>query len=192
MKFPTVKNARASFVSGTVYAVAVDDFIFYAQVAANESFGFFNFRSEYLLSIEEVVNFPIMSRFGISHPSVGRALREGYWKKLGKMVLIPELNVSVPTVQWPERETNVSVWLEGEVVKETSAFDPDIQSLEIIMAYDAIYHVPERLKVDYEKNSEEFEYGGSVWRQRKLKEHMANKFPTMPHHQLPSNWIFTS
>lgn len=192
MKFPVVTNARASFVSGTVYALAVDDFIFYCQVAANESFGFFYMRSENLLRLDEIVSYPIMSRFGISHPSVGRALRQGYWKKLGKAALIPDLKKSVPTVQWAEGETNVSVWLDGQVIQETSAFDPDIQSLEIIMAYDAIYHVPERLQVDYEEDTEKFESGGTVWRQRKLKEHLANKFPDMQHHQLPSNWVYTT
>tara|TARA_Y100001934_G_scaffold246466_1_gene305534 strand:+ start:288 stop:1169 length:882 start_codon:yes stop_codon:yes gene_type:complete len=180
LKFPKDQKAKASFVPGTLYAVAVDDFIFYCQVAANQSLGFFRVRSYNILEIKEILRYPIMSRFGISRPSLGRALRDGYWIKLGKGNLKQELSESAPTVQWPVGELKVSVWLDGKIVKETSAFDPEIQSFEMVKAYDAIFHVPERLLVDYTEDSEEFESGGTVWRQRKLKEYLANKYSTAP------------
>lgn len=191
LKFPKDPKAKASFVPGTLYAVAVDDFIFYCQVAANQSLGFFRVRSNNILEIKEILRYPIMSRFGISRPSLGRALRDGYWIKLGKGNLKQELSEPAPTVQWPVGELKVSVWLDGKIVKETSAFDPEIQSFEMVNAYDAIFHVPERLLVDYTKDSEEFESGGTVWRQRKLKEYLANKYSTAPHHQLPDGWVYT-
>ena len=176
---------------GTLYAVAVDDFISYCQVAANQSLGFFRVRSNNILEIKEILRYPIMSRFGISRPSLGRALRDGYWIKFGKGNLKQELSEPVPTVQWPVGKLKVSVWLDGKIVKETSAFDPEIQSFEMVKAYDAIFHVPERLLVDYTKDSEEFESGGTVWRQRKLKEYFAYKYSTSPHHQLPDGWVYT-
>lgn len=191
MKFPKDPKARASFSQGTIYAVSVDDFIFYCQVAVNQSLGFFKVRSNELLDINDVLSYPIMSRFGISRPSLGRALKEGHWKKLGKGKLNVELSQSAPSVQWPVGELKVSVWLDGAVIKETSAFDPQIQSYEIIMAYDAISHVPERLSVDYADDPEQFESGGTVWRQRKLKEYLATKFPTAPYHKLPDEWVHT-
>lgn len=191
MKFPKEPKARASFSQGTVYAVSVDNFIFYCQVAVNQSLGFFKVRSKELLEVDEILSYPIMSRFGISRPSLGRALREGYWKKIGKRKLNPELVHSVPMVQWAVGELTVSIWLDGAMVKKTSAFDSEIQSYEIIMAYDAISHVPERLSVDYAKDPEQFESGGTVWRQRKLKEHLATKFPNAPYHQLPDEWVYT-
>jgi hypothetical protein len=191
LKFPKDPKARASFSAGTIYAVSIDDFIFYCQVAENQSLGFFKIRSNELLEIDEILTWPIMSRFGISRPSLGRALKEGHWKKLGKGVLNLELSQPAPIVQWPVGELTVSIWLDGAIVKETSAFDPKIQSYEIIMAYDAISHVPERLSVDYVDDPEQFESGGTVWRQRKLKEYLAIKFPTAPYHQLPDEWVHT-
>jgi hypothetical protein len=191
LKFPNVPKARANFSSGTIYAVSVGEYIFYCQVAENQSFGFFKVRTSELLEIEDILKYPIMSRFGISRPSLGFALKEGIWKKIGKGKLAKELEKPAPTVQWPVGDLTVSIWFDGEVIKETSAFDPNIQSYELIMAYDASSHVPERLTVDYDMNPEQFEFGGSVWRMRKLKEHLAKKFPDAPYHQLPTEWVYT-
>ena len=49
-----------------------------------------------------------------------------------------ELSEPAPTVQWPVGELKVSVWLDGKIVKETSAFDPDIQSFEIGIRFNFI------------------------------------------------------
>ena len=191
MNFSKDPKARASKSPGMLYAITDGNFIYYGQVSIDGSMGFFKVRSVAELNPKDVVQNPVMSRFGIHQPTIGQALREGHWKKLGKYELHQDLKVTRPIVQWPSLELNVSVWLDGKVIKNTSAFDPEIQEYEVIMAYDAIDHVPRRLAVDFEESSNDLEYGGPVWRHRKLKEHFAKKFPDMEHHELPEEWVYS-
>jgi len=184
-------KARANFSPGTVYAISVDGKIYYGQISNHTPIGFFKLRTIELLEFEDVLNYPVMSQFIIERPSVGRALRKGVWKNIGKGQIHEDLKQPRPCVQWPVGELTVSVWLDGKVIAQTSVFDPDIQSYEIISAYDAIYHAPRRLKVDYEDDTTDYEFGGTVWRSRKQKEELARRFPNLKHHQLPANWVYT-
>jgi hypothetical protein len=177
---------------GTVYAITgYDDYIYYAQIAADGTIGFFKFRSSSLEDFKTVSTNSIMSRFIVSFPSIGRALRSGLWLKLGVHRLIPELNNSVEMAQWPVGELNVSIWRDEEIVKETSVFDPEVQQIEIIQAYDADYHVNDRLQADFEDPENVFEVGGNISRERKIKEMLAEKHQDQPWHQLPADWIYS-
>ena len=85
--------------------------------------------------------------------------------------------------------TEVTIWKGGVTIGTTQVHDPSIQELEIIAAYDAEFHVPERLRADYEGRSDAWSVGGSIRRERLKKEALARKFPDAPWHQLPSDWV---
>mgnify|MGYP005986193731 CR=1 FL=1 len=192
MSFDVIPKAKSSSKPGTIYAIAgEDDYIYYGQISADKTIGFFKFRTELLMTMEEVVLHPIMSRFIVNFPSIGRAMRKGLWQKMGSAKLPEQLNNTIDTAQWPVGELNVSIWRGGEVIKNTSVFDPTIQDIEIIQAYDADYHVIERLKADYENPDNSFEVGGSIKRERKLKEMLAQKHKDKPWHNLPDNWVYS-
>ncbi|WP_146074190.1 hypothetical protein [Pokkaliibacter plantistimulans] len=84
------------------------------------------------------------------------------------------------------------MWCGTEKIKVTTAFDPDIQSLEMMAVYDATYHAPKRLNADFIGPFENCIMGGSIFRARLNKEYMARTFPEAPWHQLPENWIHTN
>jgi len=177
---------------GTVYAIAgLNDYIYYAQIASDQTIGFFKFRSTSVQDFELVSTYPIMSRFVVSFPSIGRALRSGMWLKQGVHGLISELNNSLEMAQWPVGELNVSIWKDDKVIKNMSVFDPDIQQIEVIQAYDADYHVNDRLQADFEDPENIFEVGGSISRERKIKEMLAEKHSDQSWHQLPDGWIYS-
>lgn len=190
-KFEEQSKAKANLKAGALYAVdGQDGYIYYAQVSKTKDFGFFNYRSIELELISNFIQTKIMSRFLVSMPSIGRALREGAWLYLGKELLNSELEVEAHMVQWSVGTIEVEVWCGSEIIKSTTAFDPEIQNLEIIAAYDAIYHAPKRLSADFISPFEGCLVGGSVFRERLNKEYMANKFPEAPWHQLPKNWVY--
>ncbi len=175
-----------------LYAIAgADGQIYYGQIPPGGGVGFFRFRSS-TLEPEAALAAGVMSRFGVNRPSIGHALRVGVWRKIGRYDLDPTLKVPPLLVQWPVGTLCVSLWQGDSIVRETLAHDPDIQDLEVISSYDAVEHVPARLAIDYTRPPDEWKAGGSVWRTRRQKEDLARRFPDIPSHKLPVDWVPTS
>jgi hypothetical protein len=189
--FPAVSTARASFTPGTLYAVdGGDGRAYYAQATPTMDFGFFRFRSRELLDSKTVLESTVMCRIGIDHSSVGRALRQGKWQNLGRAPLHESLLQPLIYVQWPVGTSEVTVWrievVQGKRSKtthNTTVDDPTIQHLEIAASWDAICHLPERLKADYGREPAQWHIGGPIWRERKVAVEMARRHPTAPFHR---------
>jgi len=130
-----------------------------------------------------------MSRFGVLRPSVGAALRAGKWLYLGQQELRPELLEEPVVAQWPVGMLEVTLWKGNSVVGKTKVHDPAIQDLEIIAAYDAIYHVPNRLQADFTQHENAWAAGGSIRRERLKKQDLAARFPEAQWHQLLPDWV---
>lgn len=189
LPFAPSPSARASLKQGALYAIDGDDgFIYYGQVTPEKSLGFFRLRSE-VVSIPDALSADVMSRFLVVYPSIGRALRSGKWLSLGMHPIPAALYDPVAMVQWPVGTTEVTIWKHGVSIGTTQVYDPSIQDLEIIAAYDAEFHVPERLRVDYIGSEDAWSVGGSIRRERLKKQALAKKFPDTPWHQLPSDWV---
>jgi hypothetical protein len=186
--FPTMPGARANLTPGALYAVdGGDGFVYYGQIAENQQFGALCHRSE-AISPEAALATEIMSRFSLSLPSVGRALRSGAWVFLGRHTIRNELKQEPILVQWPVGTTTVTLWDGSKQLRDTAASDPSIQNLEVIAAYDAIHHVPQRLRADFEKPADAWRAGGSVLRHRLQRQDLAARFPNQ--HQLPEDWVW--
>jgi hypothetical protein len=189
LPFPRAPIARANLKPGTLYAVdGGDSFIYYGQVAPNKQLGFFQFRSQ-ALSADEALSSPLMSRFIVSLPSIGRALRAGVWVSLGHRKLRSELAKEPVFVQWPVGTLEVTLWKGGKILKTTQVHDPEIQELEIIAAYDAVFHVPSRLRADFAEPDDAWLVGGSIWRERRKKQELASRHPEQPWLKLPAQWV---
>jgi len=190
-------KARSDFKAGTLYAIwGIADWIYYGQVAVDKSVAFFSRRDRKIVAGADVLASPIMSRVGVDFASVGRALRSGSWKKLGKYPLRNELGSLRPVVQWPVGTLDVTVWIGHVQSRLTRVEDPSIQSLEIIAAWDAVHHIPARLAVDYAPDeavhtvANVWSIGGPIWRERRVKEELARRFGK-PGHELPADWVPT-
>jgi hypothetical protein len=182
-------RSRASQKPGTVYAIdGGDDFIYYGQVTPYSLIGFFRFRSKEI-SVADAMASEIMSNFAVIKPSIGEALRSGKWMKLGNYPLRNELAVEPVLVSWPVGTLQVTLWRGRSNLGTTQVHDSKIQDLEIIAAYDAIYHVPARLQADFDQSENAWQAGGSIRRERIKKQDLANRFPDAPWHQLPSDWV---
>jgi len=163
LPFPSAPRARADLKPGSLYAIdGGDSFVYYGQVAANKQVGFFRFRNQ-SVSATEALSAKIMSRFGVSYPSIGLALRAGVWVSLGRYELRIELIEEPVLVQWPVGTLEVTLWKGGTVIGTTRVHDSKIQNLEIIAAYDATFHVPPRLRADFAQAQDAWSVGGSVW-----------------------------
>lgn len=189
LPFPPLPSARASLKQGALYAIDGDDgFIYYGQVTPEKSIGFFRVRSE-VVSIPTALSAEVMSRFLVGYPSIGRAVRSGKWLSLGAHPIHTALCDQAATVQWPMGTIEVTIWKGGVSIGTTQVHDPSIQDLEMIAAYDAEFHVPERLRVDYNGTKDAWSVGGSIRRERLKKQALANKFSDAPWHQLPPDWV---
>ena len=188
---------ESSLQAGTLYAIwGIADWIYYGQVAVDKSVAFFSRRDRKIVAGADILASPVMSRVGVDFASVGRAVRSGAWKKLGKYPLREELGSLRPVVQWPVGTLDVTVWI-GQVQNGlTRVEDPAIQNLEIIAAWDAVYHIPARLAVDYAPDeaihtvANAWSIGGPIWRERRVKEELARRFGK-PGHELPADWVPT-
>jgi hypothetical protein len=190
-------KARSDFKAGTLYAIwGMADWIYYGQVAVDKSVAFFFRRDRKIAPSADVLASPIMSRMGIVYTSVGQALRSGAWKRLGKYPLRDELGSAQSVVQCPVGTLDVTVWIGRVQSRLTRVEDPSIQNLEIIAAWDAVYHVPARLAVDYAPDeaidtvANVWSIGGPIWRERRVKEELARRFGK-PGHELPADWVPT-
>jgi hypothetical protein len=191
--FATNPKAKASFAAGALYAVdGRDGWVYYAQVTPMRDFGFFRFRSHVASEPDAALASEVMCRIGIYFPSVGQALRQGYWQKLGRAPLHSVLLQPQIYVQWPVGTHEVTMWKVSATdaprhphieTINTTIDDPTIQDMEIATAWDAIYHVPGRLKADFGSEPGDWFVGGPIWRQRRIAAEMARRFPDAPAHQ---------
>lgn len=196
--FDADPKARGDLKAGVVYAIAAPDgSIFYGQVCPDKSVAFFERRDQNLADAQTACVGPILSRFVVFHYSIGEALRGGVWRKLGRAALQPELETDRYVVQWPVGTLTVSVWFGDRIVRTTRIEDPAIQAFEIMSVWDAAFHVPLRLLVDCSPSEAENEsstawsVGGPVWRERRVREEYARRFPGRAH-ALPADWAPTS
>ena len=101
------------------------------------------------------------------------------------------LRLPAPAVQWPVGTLTVTVSDGTNAPYETRVDDPDIQNFEVMGAWDAEEHIPARLTADFGLEEAEWHVGGPVWRERKVKEELARRFPEQPWHRLPDDWVST-
>lgn len=196
--FGEAPSACADLRPGTLYAVAgTEQTAFYGQVCADQSFVFFRARDKELSDFEPSASTPVMSRFSVNQPSIGRALRAGIWKKVGKAKLADDLRTDNTYVQWPAGTLNVHVWRGPSIILNTRIEDPTIQDAEVMIVWDADTHVAPRLLLDFDAqealrvNELAWSIGGPVWRQRRVREEYARRFPGGSH-DLPKDWVRTN
>ncbi|WGM45537.1 hypothetical protein KOAAANKH_00400 [Brevundimonas sp. NIBR10] len=185
-------NARAVLAAGTLYAVVgTDGWIYFGQVTPLRRIGFLRYRSREIESPRRILSMPIMSEVTVSYPSIGNALRNGVWKRIGKAEMHPDLAVPRDQVQWPVGNSTLTVWPgDGGAPYDARPDDPAIQSLEIVAAWDADCHIPDRLPADFDPAREE-PLLGPILRVRRGKERLAQQFPDVPWHALPADWVST-
>ncbi len=132
-----------------------------------------------------------MAVVGVVYPSITRALRSGAWLKLGRFELSDDLRKAWPMVQWPVGTLVVTV-SDGVREYDTRVENPAIQDMEVGAGWDAEHHIPARLTADFGQEVPAWYVGGPVWRERKVKEEYARRFPQAPWHQLPDDWVPTN
>jgi hypothetical protein len=196
--FGEVPSARADLRPGTLYAVATpEETVFYGQVCPDQSFAFFRVCDTELSDFEPGTSTPVMSRFSVNLPSIGRALRAGVWKKVRNAHLSDDLLQENAYVQWPVGTLNVHVWRGSSTILNTRIEDPAIQNVEVMSVWDADAHVASRLLVDFDyqkalrASESAWSIGGPVWRQRRIREEYARRFPGGSH-DLPKDWVPTN
>ena len=189
---PKVK-ARSDLKSGTLYAVTGEQgWLYYGQVTPERNIGFLRHRTRDLDLPEVVLGHPLMTVITVNYPSIGRALRAGLWKKLGCFPLAIGLEVPLSSVQWPAGTSVVTVWSADTPEYDTQVDDPAIQNFEVIAAWEADEHIPARLTADYGVEDGEWHVGGPIWRERRVAEERARRWPDAAWHQLPDGWVPTS
>lgn len=189
--FPPSPNARAGFRVGTVYAIdAGDSYIYYGQIDVDQSAGFFKYRTMKLSPAEEALGSAVMSRLGVCHQSIGEAVRAGTWLKLGRYPLNQELEESQFLVMWPFMSTHVTVWKGNKEIRSTVLHDPEIQDLQIMIVYDAARNIPGRLPAEFRSGSAAWHLGGTVMRERFLREEEARRYPDLAYCALPEGWVY--
>jgi hypothetical protein len=189
--FDNRPSARADLRTGTLYAVAGEGgWIYYGQVMPDRRIGFLKRRDREPAAAEAILTASVMAQVGVVEPSIGRALRAGDWKRLGRFPLHPDLLQPGGMVQWPVGTLIVGVLdIHGE--RDMRIENPTIQHYEIMAAWDAQHHIPERLAADYGAEPAAWHVGGPVWRERRLHEERARRHPEAAWHALPANWVPT-
>ncbi|TXC73617.1 hypothetical protein FSZ31_02420 [Sphingorhabdus soli] len=185
-------SSRADLKSGTLYAVAGEaQWIYYGQVTTDKRVGFFRRRDRDVASTTDILSTPPMAVIGVGYSSITRAMRSGSWSKLGRFELIRSLKEPWPMVQWPVGTLIVSV-SDSDAQYDTRIEDPAIQNMEIAAIWDAEQDIPARLTADFGKEEAAWQIGGPVWRERRVREEYARRFPEAPWHQLPPDWVQTT
>ena len=186
-------KAQADLKSGTLYAlVGEGGWIYYGQVTPGKSIGFFRRRDRDVAGNETITASPLMAIIAVGYPSITRALRAGLWMKLGRFAVHQDLLTPPQIVQWPTDTLEVTVWDDSGQSFVTRVDDPRIQNFEQMAVWDAVQHIPTRLTADFGEEEPEWHVGGPIWRERKVKEEMARRFPDAPWHQLPADWVPTN
>jgi hypothetical protein len=190
--FEAKPSSRADLKSGTLYAVCGQArWVYYGQVTPDKRVGFFRRRDRDVALPADILTAPLMAVISVGYPSITRALRSGAWSKLGRFELVSALKEPWPMVQWPVGTLLVGV-SDGEAEYDTRVEDPAIQNMEVIASWDAEQHIPARLTADFGKEEALCHVGGPVWRERRVKEEYARRFPEAPWHQLPPDWVPTN
>ncbi|MFC2967049.1 hypothetical protein [Acidimangrovimonas pyrenivorans] len=188
--FAPEPNARADLTAGTLYAVTgKPGWIYYGQVNPHRLVAFFQRRDRAIADANSVLSSPVMSLVFVAPPSIARALRSGRWKKLGRFAISQAVATARRVVQWPPFTTTVTIWDMEHPLHDTKARDPEIQALEVIAAWDAEQHIPERLTADSGAEPAAWHVGGPIWRARIQREAFARCFPERPAHGLPADWV---
>jgi hypothetical protein len=191
--FEANPKARADLKPGTLYAVSGEgEWLYYGQVTTDKAVAFFRHRGRDPDVPEAVLSKPVMCIATVAYPSITRALRNGAWMKLGLFPLTEGLAEPRVSVQWPAGTLTATVWSGGEAKFDTRVDDPAIQDAELMAVWDAQHNIPARLTADFNPEEAEAHVGGPIWRERRVKEEMARRFPDQPWHQLPSDWVPTS
>lgn len=191
--FEAAPSARTDLKSGTLYAAqGQDGWIYYGQVTPEKFIGFFKRRDRQIAEADAVLVSPIMSVVPVAYHSIGRALRSGYWKKMGRYAVVNAIASPQPLVQWPVGTLTVTVWLSGKPNRDTRVEDPSIQDMEVIAAWDAEHHIPARLTADFGAEQAEWHVGGPIRRERRIKEEKAMRFPDQRQNVLPADWVPTN
>lgn len=191
--FEADPKARADMKPGTLYAVAGEGgWLYYGQVTPEKTVAFFRHRGREFDAPEAVLPKPVMCVVSVAYPSITRALRAGAWMKLGRHALSDAAAEPRLSVQWPVGTLTVTVWSGGEAKYDTRIDDPAIRDAELMAVWDAQHHIAARLTADFSPEEAEWHVGGPMWRERRVKEEMARRFPDQPWHQLPSDWVSTS
>lgn len=191
--FAAAPKARADLAGGTLYAVSGEsNWIYYGQVTPAKRIAFFRRRDREVPDPDEVMAASVMSQVVVAYPSIGRAVRSGAWRKLGRFPLRPDLLSTPDNVQWPVGTLMVMIWSGRNVSRTTRVEDPAIQELEINFVWDAVAHIPKRLTADFGTEPAAWHVGGPVWRERRVKEAYADRFPDTPWHRLPADWVRSS
>ncbi|WP_420381432.1 hypothetical protein [Novosphingobium sp.] len=184
-------SSRADLKSGTLYAVYGErQSIYYGQVTSDKRIGFFRRRDHNVASPIDILSSPVMAVVTVVYPSITRALRSGAWSRLGRFELTSALKEPWPMVRWSAGTLIVGV-MDGDMEYDARVEDQAIQAMEIIAGWDAEEHIPARLTADFGKEEAAWNIGGPVWRQRRVKEEYARRFPDSPWHQLPADWVRT-
>lgn len=140
--------------------------------------GFFGYRSRELADTEIALESEIILELTVGHPSIGRALRSGMWKKLGAFPIGQSLAINRPRIHWSDADQRMGqtqvrvVDLARSESSVTSIDDPAIQYLELAAAWDAEYHIPKRLSVAFgDKEPAPYALGNVAF----MREQIANR-----------------
>jgi len=186
-------KAKADMKPGTVYAVAGEGgWLYYGQVTPEKMVAFFRHRGREIDVPEAALSSPVLCVVDVAYPSITRALRAGIWMKLGRRPLGNGVAEPRLSVQWPVGTLTVTVWSGGEAKFDTHVDDPAIQNAELMAVWDAQHHIPARLTADFSPEEAAQHVGGPIWRERRVKEERARRFPDQPGHQLPLDWVPTT
>ncbi|MDX2210034.1 MAG: hypothetical protein SFV20_06700 [Sphingopyxis sp.] len=165
--------------------------IYYGQVTTEKLVGFFRKRDRQIADPESIIAAEVMAVLAVVHPSITRALRSGRWTKLGRYALPNELLCLPQFVNWPVGTLDVTVSENSGTDRKTRVDDPAIQCLERTTVWDAEQSIPARLAADFGVEEPAWHVGGPIWRERKVKEEQARRYPDKPWYQLPTDWVST-
>src|ERR1700731_2842502 len=113
LMFDADPKGRADLKPGTLYAVAGEgEWIYYGQVTRDKVIAFFRRRDRRVENVCDILASAIMSRIGVNYSSIGRALRSGVWKKIGRFELHSDLLKPDIRIQWPVGTLTVTVWID--------------------------------------------------------------------------------
>jgi hypothetical protein len=186
-------KARAILQPGALYAIESEPGrVHYAQAANHTDFGFFDLETQTVGEPRHILASALLFRVLVRRSSVGAALRAGTWDYLGIHPLPATLQAPLTLVQWPVGTLEVTVLEGGKKIRSTRVDDPSIQDLEIFAAWDAVFHIPGRLRTEFRIEPFDPFLMGPIGRMRRAREENARRYPDDPRQALPPDWVATS